>query len=121
MAFALILVVPTSLHTSSIRLPPSSQVKRSANYQPPIWDYDYVQSLDSKYKGNMYVERAAKLKEDVKRMLEKVVDPLAGLEMIDDLQRLGVFYHFEDEIKRVLDSIYNNINDYNWNKEELTF
>ncbi|KAL7204549.1 hypothetical protein ACSBR2_017592 [Camellia fascicularis] len=94
-------------------------VRRSANYQPPIWDYDHVQSLDSKYKGNMYVERAAKLKEDVKRMLDKMVDPLAGLEMIDDLQRLGVFYHFEDEIKRVLDSIYNNINDYNWNKEEL--
>lgn len=24
-------------------------VRRSANYQPPIWDYDYVQSLNSKY------------------------------------------------------------------------
>ncbi|KAL7233768.1 hypothetical protein ACSBR1_017389 [Camellia fascicularis] len=88
MAFALIPVVPNSLHTSSIRLLPSSQ-------------------------GDMYVKRAAKLKEDVKRMLDKVVDPLAGLEMIDDLQRLGLFYHFEDEIKRVLDSIYNNINYYN--------
>ncbi|KAL7233761.1 hypothetical protein ACSBR1_017382 [Camellia fascicularis] len=141
MAFALIPVVPNSLDTSSIRLLPSSQVKlfihgrvvhtvrcmacdqkivrRSANYQPPIWDYDYVQSLDSKYKGDMYVKRAAKLEEDVKRMLDKVADPLAGLEMIDDLQRLGVFYHFEDEIKRVLDSIYNNINYYNWNKEDL--
>ena len=41
-------------------------------------------------------------------MLDKVVDPLDGLELIDDLQRLGVFYHFEGEIKRVLESIYNN-------------
>ncbi|KAF5952755.1 hypothetical protein HYC85_010699 [Camellia sinensis] len=69
--------------------------------------------------GDMYVKHAAKLKEDVKRMLDKVADPLAGLEMIDDLQRLGVFYHFEDEIKRVLDSIYNNINYYNWSTEDL--
>ncbi|CAL5356745.1 unnamed protein product [Camellia sinensis] len=75
-------------------------IRRSANYQPPIWDYDYLQSLNSKY-GDVYEKRAAKLKEDVKIMLEKVVDedPLDALEMIDGLQRLGVFYHFKDEIE----------------------
>ncbi|CAL5435351.1 unnamed protein product [Camellia sinensis] len=36
--------------------------------------------------------------------------------MIDDLQRLGVFYHFEDEIKRGLDNIRN---DDKWNNEDL--
>ncbi|THG13153.1 hypothetical protein TEA_012692 [Camellia sinensis var. sinensis] len=49
-------------------------------------------------------------------MLAEVVDPLGGLEMIDDLQRLGVCYHFEDEIKRVLDNIRN---DDKWNNEDL--
>ncbi|XP_057484919.1 (-)-alpha-terpineol synthase-like [Actinidia eriantha] len=83
-------------------------VRRSANYQPPIWDYDYVQSLNSIYAGDVYAKWAAKLKEDVKIMFDKVVDPLEGLELIDDLQRLGVFYHFEGEIKRVLESIHNN-------------
>ncbi|XP_058207567.1 terpene synthase 10-like isoform X1 [Rhododendron vialii] len=83
-------------------------VRRSANYQPPIWDYDYVQSLNSKYVGDVYAKQAAKLVEDVKIMLDKVADPVVGLEMIDDLQRLGVFYHFEKDIKRVLENISNN-------------
>ncbi|PSR84547.1 (-)-alpha-terpineol synthase [Actinidia chinensis var. chinensis] len=52
-------------------------------------------------------------------MLDKVVDPLKGLELIDDLQRLGVFYHFEGEIKRVLESIHNNKYSCKWNKEDL--
>ncbi|GMP98001.1 hypothetical protein CsSME_00046046 [Camellia sinensis var. sinensis] len=91
-------------------------VRRTANYKPPIWDYDSLQSLNSKYVGDIYVKGAEKLKEEVKRMLAEVVDPLGGLEMIDDLQRLGVFYHFEDEIKRGLDNIRN---DDKWNNEDL--
>ncbi|CAL5435373.1 unnamed protein product [Camellia sinensis] len=94
-------------------------IRRSANYQPPIWDYDYVQSLNSKYVGDVYEKRAAKLKEDVKIMLEKVADedPLDALEMVDDVQRLGVFYHFKDEIERVLERIY-KMND-KCNNEDL--
>ena len=40
---------------------------------------------------------------------DKVVDldPLHQLELIDNLHRLGVSYHFEDEIKRTLDRIHN--------------
>ena len=42
-------------------------------------------------------------------MLEKVAEnPLAQLEQINALQRLGLSYHFEDEIKRILNVIYNN-------------
>ncbi|KAH7854936.1 hypothetical protein Vadar_019325 [Vaccinium darrowii] len=92
-------------------------VRRSANYQPTIWDYDYVQSLNSKYAGDAYAKPATNLKEDVKIMLDKVADPLAGLEMIDDLQRLGVFYHFEEEIKRVLEKVNNSFD--NWSQEDL--
>ncbi|KAL6328032.1 hypothetical protein AAG906_033299 [Vitis piasezkii] len=85
-------------------------VRRTANYHPPIWDYDYVQSLRSDYV----------LKRDVKLMLGKVKKPLDQLELIHVLQRLGLYYHFKDEIKRILDSIYNQYNQHeDWKKDDL--
>ncbi|CAK9157540.1 unnamed protein product [Ilex paraguariensis] len=49
-------------------------------------------------------------------MIEKATEPLDQLELIDNLQRLGVSYHFEDEIKRILENIYSNNK---WQKEDL--
>ncbi|KAJ9685390.1 hypothetical protein PVL29_017429 [Vitis rotundifolia] len=84
-------------------------VRRSANYQPSIWDYDYIQSLRSNYVGKTHMKRLDELKGFVKMMLigkdEKALDQL---ETIDLLQRLGVSYHFEDEIKSKLDCRYKN-------------
>ena len=42
-------------------------------------------------------------------MLHKVMDPLEQLELIDILQKLGISYHFEGEIKRILEGLYDNI------------
>ncbi|KAL2531583.1 terpene synthase 02 [Abeliophyllum distichum] len=41
----------------------------------------------------------------VKMMLDEVVVPLDQLELIDNLQRLGISYHFENEIKQILSVI----------------
>ena len=41
-------------------------------------------------------------------MLERATNALDTLEIIDALQRLGVAYHFEDEIERALNSIFND-------------
>ena len=40
-------------------------------------------------------------------LLENVRDPLSKLEHIDILQRLGISYHFEAQIKTILEDIYN--------------
>ncbi|XP_059433979.1 myrcene synthase, chloroplastic-like [Corylus avellana] len=85
---------------------PSNIVRRSANYQPPIWHYDYIQSLTSVY-GESFTGQVDKLKGEVRMMFHKVVDPLENLELIDILQRLGISYHFDDEIRRTLEGIYN--------------
>ena len=41
-------------------------------------------------------------------MLRQVADTLDQLELIDDLQRLGVAYHFNIEIRNILESLYKN-------------
>nr|ADB93807.1 chloroplast terpenoid cyclase [Catharanthus roseus] len=54
----------------------------------------------------MYKEQSNVLLEQVKMMLEEEMNPLSQLELIDDLQRLGIFYHFEDKIQSILTRIY---------------
>ncbi|KAF8409382.1 hypothetical protein HHK36_005457 [Tetracentron sinense] len=92
-------------------------VRRSGNYKPCIWDYDYVQSLRSPYMEGTYTSRAEKLKGDVRVLFNNTVEPLARLELVDVLQRLGLAYHFEEEIKRALETIYISSN--KWRKEDL--
>ncbi|KAL6962446.1 lysase [Sarracenia purpurea var. burkii] len=101
----------SSIVTKIVKAQTDTIVRRSANYTPSAWKYDYIQSLNSNYQGDAYLKRVMKLKEDVKIMLDNVSDPLDRLELIDNLQRLGVFYHFEKEIKRILERIYNEKDD----------
>ena len=52
-------------------------------------------------------------------MLSNVVDPLEKLELIDTLQRLGVSYHFEEEIKKTLKKISTDHSCVAWKKDNL--
>ncbi|XP_058088130.1 monoterepene synthase TPS1, chloropastic-like isoform X2 [Magnolia sinica] len=90
--------------SAQISEPPT--LRRSGNYQPTIWSYDFIQSLKSHYKGEVYAERIEELKEAARRCLEEADGPLAQLELIDDLQRLGVGRLFEKEIDGKLKAIY---------------
>nr|WKW91727.1 TPS3 [Cinnamomum burmanni] len=76
--------------------------RRSGNYKPSIWDYDFVQSLVSDYKVEAHGTRVEKLKEVVKNLLKETDSSLAQIELIDSLHRLGVRWLFENEIKQVL-------------------
>ncbi|XP_058078575.1 beta-cubebene synthase-like [Magnolia sinica] len=51
-------------------------------------------------------QRAEELKEQVKSMLSDVNDCLQELNLINEIQRLGVAYHFEAEIKDALHKMY---------------
>ncbi|KAJ6349215.1 hypothetical protein OIU77_006741 [Salix suchowensis] len=81
-------------------------VRRSANYQSSTWEYDFVQSLTSKYKGEPYTARNRKLKAEIRMRLANASKPLDQLELIDTLQRLGLSYHFVDEIESILKSLF---------------
>ncbi|KAJ0480809.1 putative R-linalool synthase [Helianthus annuus] len=82
--------------------------RRSANYAPSLWSFDDIQSLSSEYTGEDYKARADTLKDAVKMMIPKVGNLLSTLELIDDLQRLGISYHFQDELRNLLEKIYYN-------------
>ncbi|KAM6555410.1 hypothetical protein CsatB_002429 [Cannabis sativa] len=95
--------------------------RRSANFEPSIWSFDYIQSLTSQYKEESYTGRVKELEIDVKKMLIEMENSLIQLELIDTLQRLGVSYRFEDEINTILKEKYiNMINNPNYNNLYVT-
>ncbi|KAL0335049.1 UNVERIFIED_CONTAM: (R)-limonene synthase [Sesamum radiatum] len=91
--------------------------RRSGNYGPPLWDFNYIQSLNTHYTEERYSRRVSELKVEVKKMLvqEKELSSVEELlELIDDLQKLGISYHFEDEINQMLGCLYEQ--KYAWGK-----
>ncbi|TKY66941.1 Tricyclene synthase EBOS [Spatholobus suberectus] len=77
--------------------------RKSANYQPNLWNYDFLQSLKHDYADMRYKERARKLQEEVRRMIkDENTDTWVKLDLIDDVKRLGLGYHFEKEIGEAL-------------------
>ncbi|XP_010247894.1 PREDICTED: terpene synthase 10-like [Nelumbo nucifera] len=92
------------LHVRS-QLSNEEVIRRSGNYKPSSWENDDLQSLKSDFPEEAYVERATKLVVDVKRKFNQAAGAVDLLELIDNVQRLGVGYHFQTEIKRALESI----------------
>ncbi|KAI4324183.1 hypothetical protein L6164_023740 [Bauhinia variegata] len=87
--------------------------RRSANFGSSVWDYDFLQSLTSEFADNeLYAEQRNQLKEEVRMMLCKMKNPLFQLELIDDLQRLGLAYHFNNEINIIVDTVYKNMDSF---------
>ncbi|KAK8559875.1 hypothetical protein V6N13_016608 [Hibiscus sabdariffa] len=93
--------------------------RRFANYHPSIWQYDHIQSLKSNYKEESFKEQATRLVGEVRMMLEKAMEPREKLELIDTLQRLGLSYHFQNEIKRILEGIRSDEGESSWKKGNL--
>ncbi|KAI3872130.1 hypothetical protein MKW98_011622 [Papaver atlanticum] len=89
-------VRPVASYQTSTKPP---EARRSANYRPNVWDPKFVQSLTSDFKSPIYSTRIEKLKEDVRGMFDEASGSTSLLKFIDTIQRLGLDYHFHDEIR----------------------
>lgn len=84
----------------------SSDERRSSNYKPNIWKYDFLESLNSNYDGENDIMQIAKLIKDVKDMfVECKEDFISKLELVDRIRKLGLNNHFAKEIQEALDTI----------------
>ncbi|KAK8524382.1 hypothetical protein V6N12_029248 [Hibiscus sabdariffa] len=81
------------------------QPRRSANYKPNIWKYDFLQSLLSKNDGLEYKLRAEELRENVKAMFVEAQEELAKLELIDIIRKLGLGDLFAEETQKALQAV----------------
>ncbi|XP_030473379.1 (-)-germacrene D synthase-like [Syzygium oleosum] len=85
--------------------------RRSAGYHPSIWGDYFVRyaspstSVEFKFLGRVE-EKTEELKGKVRKMLTNVVGkPSQMLHLIDQIQRLGIDYHFERDIDEQLEQI----------------
>ncbi|KAF8042057.1 hypothetical protein BT93_A0605 [Corymbia citriodora subsp. variegata] len=84
--------------------------RRSGNFHSSIWgDYflKYASDSNSMRSQGTAEERIERLKGEVRKMLTGAMDkPLQKLNLIDQIQRIGLAYHFEIEIDEQLEQIH---------------
>ncbi|KAA8515446.1 hypothetical protein F0562_018943 [Nyssa sinensis] len=97
--------LPSQMKAESFNATHENFQRRTANYKPNIWKYDLLQSLKTEYAEEKHKSHVEKLKEEVTSMFDEAVDQLVKLELIDNIQKLGLANLFEEQIKEALDTI----------------
>ncbi|KAL0928454.1 hypothetical protein M5K25_000335 [Dendrobium thyrsiflorum] len=88
--------------------------RQSAGYTPSVWGDYFIKnqapcSSTTQKTEELMRERVEELVREVKNLLDNTYkDELQSLELIDSLQRLGVGYHFEEEIDKRLREIHDH-------------
>ncbi|XWS10339.1 hypothetical protein CRYUN_Cryun39dG0068100 [Craigia yunnanensis] len=83
--------------------------RRSAGHLPTVWDGELVKSLTTPYSFESHGPRLEELKQAAKQLLATAKQHCDRLDMINTMQRLGVAYHFEKDIKDILKLVDVNI------------
>ncbi|RVW68199.1 Valencene synthase [Vitis vinifera] len=106
----------TQVSASSLAQIPKPKNRPVANYHPNIWGDQFISYIpEDKVTRACKEEQIVDLKKEVKRKLTAaaVANPSQLLNFIDAVQRLGVAYHFEQEIEEALQHICNSFHDCN--------
>ncbi|KAH0701139.1 hypothetical protein KY284_015354 [Solanum tuberosum] len=82
-----------------------SHPEKISTYKPNNWKYDHLLSLTSQYSEEKYKVKAEKLKEEVCCTFSDThASPVAQLELIDTIDKLGLSSYFEVEIQKALEN-----------------
>ncbi|XP_044496681.1 (-)-germacrene D synthase-like [Mangifera indica] len=80
--------------------------RRSADYHPSIWGHHFLSYASDSVDTDDNAE-LLKLKEEIISMLRDDANkPEQKLELVNAIQRLGVSYHFESEIREIIEEVY---------------
>ncbi|KAF3443756.1 hypothetical protein FNV43_RR13446 [Rhamnella rubrinervis] len=88
-----------------------NQRRRSAHYHPSIWETKHIESFGTPYTYELHGDRLEELKLVTKRSLRTAKDPSTIFNFIDSMQRLGVAYHFENDIKEAIYRVSNAVDE----------
>nr|QOP57502.1 terpene synthase 27a [Tripterygium wilfordii] len=74
------------------------------DYRPAIWNPELIDSLNTPYSYQSHGTQLDKLRQDAKRLLASTSDPCLLLNHVESMQRLGIAYHFQEEIDYLLNT-----------------
>ncbi|CAI9754879.1 unnamed protein product [Fraxinus pennsylvanica] len=83
-------------------------VRPVANFSPSLWGEQFTKFAFDTELAQKYVREIERLKNEVRSTLTAPENTLVQtMNLIDILERLGVSYHFEDEIEELLERFFN--------------
>ncbi|KAL8162565.1 hypothetical protein V2J09_014054 [Rumex salicifolius] len=104
----------SSLPAASIS-PDSPVVRRTANFHPSVWGDTFISYMSDETTLTRWREKAENLKRQIQEMLsvDETSNSTVSLSLIDAIQRLGIAYHFEEEIEKELARVFARFHDPN--------
>nr|WBW04458.1 terpene synthase [Ficus pandurata] len=97
----------SAVHGSTVTKAAPKPISRTAEFHPTIWGDHFLQYTSECLEVDDNIEKQVrKMEEQVKTMFaDAAPNPSETLQLIDTIQRLGLAYHFENEISEKLREI----------------
>nr|QWB49538.1 terpene synthase 4 [Aquilaria sinensis] len=105
--------VPVTVSPGAVK--PGNYSRPSADFPPDIWGdhfLAYSSTADLSNESDEMLEHK-KLKQEVRNMIVAgIEDPARNLDLVDWIQRLGVSYHFQEEIEELFLKMLGKLDEY---------